>query len=100
MRSRVRSTYQPPFHSTTVTPLTFVRGARLKRSLALRRCFLSRSLHPASGTLDFNSDGSFTYTPATNFEGAVTFTNRFTGSFRDNPVDQERFMAMIRAPQR
>ena len=29
---------------------------------------------PASGTFSFSSDGSFTYTPAANFNGTVTFT--------------------------
>ncbi len=31
---------------------------------------------PASGTLKFNADGSFTYTPAANFFGTVSFTYR------------------------
>src|SRR5262249_13423735 len=29
---------------------------------------------PSSGTLNFNSDGSFTYTPPSNFAGSVSFT--------------------------
>ncbi|ABD88656.1 GTP cyclohydrolase I FolE [Rhodopseudomonas palustris] len=29
-------------------------------------------------------------------QGAVTFTSRFTGMFRDNPAEQARFMSMIR----
>jgi len=32
--------------------------------------------------------------------GAVTFTSRFTGMFRDNPAEQSRFLSMVRAPQR
>jgi GTP cyclohydrolase I len=32
--------------------------------------------------------------------GAMTFTSRFTGMFRDNPAEQARFMSMVRAPQR
>ncbi len=32
-------------------------------------------------------------------EGALTFTSRFTGSFRDNPADQERFRALVRSPR-
>ncbi|WP_315766574.1 GTP cyclohydrolase I FolE [Bradyrhizobium sp. SZCCHNR2009] len=32
--------------------------------------------------------------------GAVTFTSRFTGMFRDNPAEQARFLSMVRAPQR
>lgn len=33
-------------------------------------------------------------------EGALTFTTRFTGMFRDNPAEQTRFMSMINAPSR
>lgn len=33
-------------------------------------------------------------------EGALTMTTRFTGSFRDSPHEQARFMTMVRAPQR
>ncbi len=29
---------------------------------------------PASGTLDFNANGTFTYTPVANANGSVTFT--------------------------
>ncbi len=29
-------------------------------------------------------------------QGATTFTSRYTGMFRDNPAEQQRFMAMIR----
>jgi GTP cyclohydrolase I len=29
--------------------------------------------------------------------GAMTFTTRFTGMFRDNPAEQARFMSMIRS---
>lgn len=29
-------------------------------------------------------------------EGAMTFTSRFTGMFRDNPAEQARFMSMVR----
>jgi GTP cyclohydrolase I len=29
-------------------------------------------------------------------QGAMTFTSRFTGMFRDNPAEQARFMSMIR----
>ena len=32
--------------------------------------------------------------------GAMTFTSRYTGMFRDNPAEQARFMSMVRAPQR
>ena len=32
--------------------------------------------------------------------GAVTFTSRFTGMFRDNPAEQSRFLSMVRSPQR
>jgi len=32
--------------------------------------------------------------------GAVTFTSRFTGMFRDNPAEQGRFLSMVRGPQR
>src|ERR1700737_490862 len=30
-------------------------------------------------------------------QGALTFTTRYTGMFRDNPAEQTRFMSMIRA---
>jgi GTP cyclohydrolase I len=30
-------------------------------------------------------------------QGAMTFTSRFTGMFRDNPAEQARFMSMIRS---
>jgi GTP cyclohydrolase I len=33
-------------------------------------------------------------------EGALTLTTRFTGMFHDNKHDQERFLAMVRAPRR
>jgi GTP cyclohydrolase I len=33
-------------------------------------------------------------------EGSRTFTTRFTGSFRDNPAEQARFMSMIQALSR
>ena len=32
--------------------------------------------------------------------GAMTFTSRFTGVFRDNPAEQARFMSMVRGTQR
>ena len=32
--------------------------------------------------------------------GAMTFTSRYTGMFRDNPAEQSRFLSMVRAPQR
>src|ERR1700690_2714942 len=32
--------------------------------------------------------------------GALTFTSRYTGMFRDNPAEQARFLSMVRGPQR
>src|ERR1700709_1814321 len=32
--------------------------------------------------------------------GAMTFTSRFTGMFRDNPAEPGRFLAMVRGPPR
>jgi GTP cyclohydrolase I len=32
--------------------------------------------------------------------GAMTFTSRFTGVFRDNPAEQARFLSMVRGTQR
>ena len=32
--------------------------------------------------------------------GAMTFTSRFTGMFRDNPAEQSRFLNMIQSPTR
>ena len=32
--------------------------------------------------------------------GAMTFTSRFTGMFRDNPAEQARFLSMVRGPSR
>jgi GTP cyclohydrolase I len=32
--------------------------------------------------------------------GAITFTSRFTGMFRDNPAEQARFLSMVRGSQR
>ena len=32
--------------------------------------------------------------------GAITFTSRFTGMFRDNPAEQARFLSMIRGTAR
>src|ERR1700742_3213517 len=32
--------------------------------------------------------------------GAMTFTSRYTGMFRDNPAEQARFLSMVRAAQR
>ena len=32
--------------------------------------------------------------------GATTFTSRFTGMFRDNPAEQQRFLSMVRGPHR
>jgi GTP cyclohydrolase IA len=32
--------------------------------------------------------------------GAMTFTSRYTGMFRDNPAEQSRFLSMVRAQQR
>jgi len=32
--------------------------------------------------------------------GAITFTSRFTGMFRDNPAEQARFLSMVRQGQR
>jgi GTP cyclohydrolase IA len=32
--------------------------------------------------------------------GAMTFTSRFTGMFRDNPAEQARFLSMVRGPLR
>lgn len=36
---------------------------------------------PAQGTLSLNSDGTFTYTPPTGFDGTVTFTYKQTDQF-------------------
>jgi GTP cyclohydrolase I len=33
-------------------------------------------------------------------QGALTFTSRYTGMFRDNPAEQARFMSMIRGQTR
>jgi GTP cyclohydrolase I len=33
-------------------------------------------------------------------QGALTFTSRYTGMFRDNPAEQARFMSMIRGQPR
>ena len=33
-------------------------------------------------------------------DGAFTLTTRFTGAFHDNKHEQERFLSMVRAPQR
>jgi GTP cyclohydrolase I len=33
-------------------------------------------------------------------QGALTFTSRYTGMFRDNPTEQARFMSMIRGQPR
>src|SRR3979411_2546044 len=33
-------------------------------------------------------------------EGALTFTSRYTGMFRDNATEQTRFMSMVRGSQR
>jgi GTP cyclohydrolase IA len=33
-------------------------------------------------------------------QGAMTFTSRYTGMFRDNPAEQSRFMSMIRGQPR
>jgi GTP cyclohydrolase I len=33
-------------------------------------------------------------------QGALTFTSRYTGMFRDNPAEQTRFMSMIRGQPR
>ncbi|MDB5385061.1 MAG: repeat-associated core protein [Planctomycetaceae bacterium] len=41
---------------------------------------------PAHGTLAFNSDGSFTYTPAAGFSGADSFTYRATDSIAQSGV--------------
>jgi GTP cyclohydrolase I len=30
----------------------------------------------------------------------MTFTSRYTGMFRDNPAEQQRFLSMVRAPHR
>jgi len=32
--------------------------------------------------------------------GAMTFTSRFTGMFRDNPAEQQRFLSLVRGPGR
>ncbi len=41
---------------------------------------------PAQGTLTLNADGSFVYTPAANFNGAVSFTYTVTdGGARVRP---------------
>ncbi|MEH2626018.1 GTP cyclohydrolase I [Bradyrhizobium sp. AZCC 1719] len=32
--------------------------------------------------------------------GAMTFTSRFTGMFRDNPAEQQRFLSLVRGPNR
>ena len=32
--------------------------------------------------------------------GAMTFTSRFTGMFRDNPAEQQRFISLVRGPSR
>ncbi len=39
-----------------------------------------RLSNPASGTLNFSTNGSFTYTPSLNFTGLVTFTYRASDS--------------------
>ncbi|HPH96687.1 MAG TPA: Ig-like domain-containing protein [Anaerolineaceae bacterium] len=42
---------------------------------------------PATGSVVLNSNGSFTYTPASNYFGAVTFTYRaYNGSFYSDPA--------------
>jgi hypothetical protein len=41
---------------------------------------------PASGTLALSSNGSFTFTPATNFIGQLTFTYDATGASKTSPA--------------
>ena len=38
---------------------------------------------PSSGTLDFNSDGSFVYTPSASFFGSISFTYQVTAGGTD-----------------
>jgi hypothetical protein len=37
--------------------------------------------NPVQGTLAFNANGTFTYTPAVNFDGTVTFTYKLTDQY-------------------
>lgn len=41
---------------------------------------------PSSGTLNLNSNGSFTYSPAVNFNGSVTFTYKANDGLADSNV--------------
>ena len=41
---------------------------------------------PSSGTLTLNSNGSFTYTPAANFNGTVSFTYKANDGFADSNI--------------
>ena len=41
---------------------------------------------PSSGTLNFNVDGSFTYTPASGFNGAATFTYLASDGTNQGPI--------------
>lgn len=90
------------FVGTFVPPFAVVNDSRFLASLSPRdrRCAVSGNVTtdgtadsdgdtftasvvtgPASGTLSFNADGTFTYTPATGFDGTVTFTYKQTDQF-------------------
>ena len=42
---------------------------------------------PAHGTLSLNSDGSFTYTPALNYNGPDSFTYKANDGLADSPTN-------------
>jgi Bacterial Ig domain/Lamin Tail Domain/CotH kinase protein len=72
--SAVADTYGTPLNTPLIVPVpgvlandTDLEGNSLTSALAAE---------PTTGTLLFNADGSFTYTPATGFSGQATFSYR------------------------
>jgi VCBS repeat-containing protein len=79
------------YNTTEDTPLTVPANGVLGNDTdaelnALTAQLVAGSLTPGSGSLTLNADGSFTFTPATNFSGNATFQYRASDGQAQNPL--------------
>lgn len=74
------------YTTTANTPLTVTAPGVLANDTGSSPLTAVKVTNPAHGTLTFNANGSFTYTPAANYAGSDSFTYKATDGTADSNV--------------
>lgn len=82
----VNDTYATSEDTTLTIPAPGVLGN--DKDVAADPMTAVRQTNPASGTLVFNANGSFTYTPAPDFNGSVSFTYKASDGLESSSATQ------------